>query len=119
MKWIKSVSMRRLKVEYQPDAIEDLREIYRYVVGRSANDTIAREFVRRIKRRCSGVGLVPRGGTPRDDLEPGLRTVPFEHSAVIAYKVEENSVVIINIFYGGRDFESFYLGSSAEEDFDE
>jgi toxin ParE1/3/4 len=59
---------------------------------------------------------VPKGGTRRDDLEPGMRTVPFEHSAIIAYKVEEKSVVIINIFYGGRDFDSFYLGFPVEDD---
>ncbi|MDB5525973.1 MAG: hypothetical protein JWM58_3736 [Rhizobium sp.] len=42
--------------------------------------------------------------------------VPFEHSAVIAYKVEHDRVRITNIFYGGRDYDAFYLGTSAEED---
>lgn len=74
--------MRRRKVEYQPDAIADLREIYRFVLDRSRNATTARKFVRRIETRCSRIGNVPHGGRPRDDLEPGLRTVPFEHSAV-------------------------------------
>ena len=66
--------------------------------------------------RCDRIGNVPHGGRPRDDLEPGLRTVPFEHSAVIAYKVEDDLVRIVNIFYGGRDFESFYLGMAEEDD---
>jgi toxin ParE1/3/4 len=42
----------------------------------------------------------------RDDLVPGLRTVPFEHRAVIAYVVENEIVRVTNIFYGGRDFEA-------------
>ncbi|WP_363215994.1 hypothetical protein [Mesorhizobium sp.] len=37
---------------------------------------------------------------------PGLRTVPFEHSTVIAYVVEGDFVRIVNIFYGGRDYET-------------
>jgi toxin ParE1/3/4 len=45
---------------------------------------------------------------PRDDLAPGLRTVPFERSAVIAYIVEGGAVQITNIFYGGRDYEALY-----------
>jgi toxin ParE1/3/4 len=103
--------MRRLKVEYQPEAISDLGEIYRYVLSRSQNRLTAQQFVRRIKSRCSQVGLVPKGGVPRSDLEEGLRMVPFERSAVIVYKVEANCVRIPNIFYGGRDYETFYLGT--------
>jgi toxin ParE1/3/4 len=50
------------------------------------------------------------GGIARDDLQPGLRTVPFEHSAVIAYVVEDDRVAITNVFYGGRDYEALYRG---------
>lgn len=35
-----------------------------------------------------------------------LRTVPFERSAVIAYVIDQDMVRIVNIFYGGRDFEA-------------
>ena len=42
---------------------------------------------------------------------PGLRTVPFEHSG-IAYVIEGDSVFIVNIFYGGRDFEALMRGGA-------
>ena len=106
--------MRRLKVEYQQEANNDLGEIYRYVLLRSHNRVTAQEFVRRIKRRCNKVGLAPNGGVSRGDLGTGLRMVPFEHSAVIVYKVEERCVRVTNVFYGGRDYEAFYLGTSSE-----
>ncbi|WP_352577598.1 type II toxin-antitoxin system RelE/ParE family toxin [Mesorhizobium sp. M0019] len=48
----------------------------------------------------------PRGGRPRDDIAPGLRTVPFEHSAIIAYVLSDDLVRIVNIFYGGLDYET-------------
>lgn len=57
------------------------------------------------------------GGTPRDDLELGLRTLPFERAAVIAYKVEQETVRIGNVFNGGRDFEALYSdGNLSPED---
>ncbi|WP_308737931.1 type II toxin-antitoxin system RelE/ParE family toxin [Rhizobium sp. TH2] len=73
-------------------------------------------FVRRIRARCSRIGDVPNGGRAREDLEPGLRVVPFEHSALIAYKVEPDRVRIVNVFYGGRDFERFYLDSKDQDE---
>lgn len=50
-------------------------------------------------------------GTRRDDIRPGLRTVGFERRATIAFKVLAREVVIVRIFYGGRDFESILHGS--------
>jgi toxin ParE1/3/4 len=113
---MKTLTVRRLKVAYRPEAITDLAEIYRFVAIRSQNRVIAREFVERIKVRCARIGNVPFGGTPRDDLEAGLRTVPFERSTVIAYKVENETVRIGNIFYGGKDFEALYLGGEPQDE---
>jgi toxin ParE1/3/4 len=47
----------------------------------------------------------PARGTRRDDIRPGLRTVGFERRATIAFRIVGREVVIIRIFYGGRDFE--------------
>jgi len=113
--------MRQTKVEYQPEALRDLEAIYRYVSSKSQSRIIARDFVKRIKIRCIKIGFVPHGGRPRDDLEDGLRMVPFEHSAVILYKVEPDRVRITNVFYGGRDYEALYPGiqESGRSDGDE
>lgn len=42
----------------------------------------------------------------RDDLRPGLRTTAWRCRVTIAFAVEGTAVVIIGIFYGGRDFEN-------------
>ena len=68
---------------------------------------MAAAFVTRIMARCHKIGDVPFGGRARDDLVPGMRTVPFERSAVVAYRVTD-VVEITNIFYGGRDYEALY-----------
>ncbi|WP_313617358.1 type II toxin-antitoxin system RelE/ParE family toxin [Agrobacterium sp.] len=92
--------MQRTKVIYRPEAIADLKDIYRIVAGVSRSHEVASDFVDRIMARCRKIGNAPHGGAPRDDLEPGLRTVPFERRAVIEYRAEKD-VEILNVFYGG------------------
>ena len=90
----------------------DLADIYAYVSKASHSADIAEGFVRRIRTRCARIGDAPLGGRSRDDLHTGLRIVPFEHAAVIAYLVEPDRVRITNIFYGGRDYEALYRGKA-------
>ncbi len=106
--------MRRLPVELQPEAVADLADIFQVVWQASRNLTTAKGFVRRIRDRCKRIGDAPHGGRARDDLEPGLRTVPFEHSAVITYRVEPDRVLVTNVFYGGRDFEAVFRDHEPE-----
>ena len=89
--------MRRVKVTFRPDAIADLQHIYRVVAAASGSNAVAAKFVARIMARCRRIGDVPRGGRPRDDLVPGLRIVPFVHTAVIAYHADA-WVEIVNVF---------------------
>ena len=98
--------IRRLEVEYRQSARDDLADVFSFIVENGASPDVALKFVLRIEDRCQKIGDAPRGGRPRDDLLPGLRTVSFEHSAVIAYVIEQDVVWISNIFYGGRDFEA-------------
>jgi toxin ParE1/3/4 len=107
--------MKRLPVLLREEAIADLFEIYRYIAEQSGFPEQAWRFAQRIQARCERTGDVPIGGRPRDDLWPGLRTVPFERSAVIAYLVEDDVVRVTNIFYGGRDYEALY-GSEPTDD---
>lgn len=104
--------MRQFKVKLRPEARADLLDIYLFVYHRSRNAETARRFVKRMEASCKRIGLAPYGGRPRDDLEPGLRTAPFERSAVIAYRIVESTAQITNVFYGGQDYEAFYRRSS-------
>lgn len=97
--------IQRLEVEYRQSARDDLANIFRHIAEVSGSPRTALKFVLRIEDRCQSIGNAPYGGRSRNDIIPGLRTVPFEHSAVIAYVVE-NDVVRIDIFYGGRDYET-------------
>jgi toxin ParE1/3/4 len=107
--------MRRVKVTYRPEALADLKDIHGFVVAASQSLTTANAFVGRIMARCRKIGDAPNGGRPRNDLAEGLRMVPFERSAVIAY-VNADTVEITNIFYGGRDYDALFGGLEAGKD---
>lgn len=96
--------MRRAKVRFRSQALDDLREIFRFVLSLSQSPETARRYVGRIRDRCETIGDAPHGGAPREELAPGLRMVSFEHSVIILYKVEDGTVLITNIFYGRRDY---------------
>jgi toxin ParE1/3/4 len=96
--------MKRLPVRLRPAAALDLEEIAAYIAEQSQSAEVALGFVRRIRRRCEKIGDAPRGASERHALGAGLRLVPFEKSAVIVYRVVDDSVEIVNVFYGGRDY---------------
>lgn len=98
--------IRRLPVEFADSAKDDIYNIVEYVALAAGSYRTAARFVARIEAKCLKIGDAPRAGRARDDLLPGLRTIPFEHSAVIAYVVEQNVIRVTNIFYGGRHFEA-------------
>jgi toxin ParE1/3/4 len=76
----------------------------------------ADRYIGRLQDRCDRIGDVPLGGRPRYDLVQGLRTVPFETSALIAYRVVGNDVEITNIFYAGEDYEAVLRGDRERGD---
>ncbi|KAA3449320.1 type II toxin-antitoxin system RelE/ParE family toxin [Mesorhizobium sp. SARCC-RB16n] len=107
--------IRRLEVDYREDARNDLADIFKHIAEASGSPEVALKFVLRIEDRCQSIGNAPRGGRSRDDIVPGLRTVPFEHSAIIAYVVDNDLVHIVNIFYGGRDYETLVRDGGSSE----
>ena len=100
--------MQPLEVVFGAEADTDLLQIYHWVYEASRDPNVAGRFLDRLISRCQRIGDAPHGGRPRHDLKPGLRTVPFERSAIIAYRIEADRVIITNVFYGGRDFEALY-----------
>jgi toxin ParE1/3/4 len=102
--------MKRLPVRLREEAIADLQEMATYIAEKSASRKTALGFVRRIKQRCLAIGDAPNGSPLREDLGTGVRTAPFERSAVIVYRVLPECVEIVNIFYGGRDYGAIMRG---------
>jgi toxin ParE1/3/4 len=83
-------------------AIDDLKQIQTWVAEQADIDT-ARAYVSRIEAKFLSLNSFPLRGTPRDDLIPGLRTIPFERRLVIAYRLIDNEVWVERIVSAARD----------------
>lgn len=80
----------------------------------SGHPETARRYLARVIATCRRIGTMPLAGRARDDLLPGLRTHAFERSAVIAYRVIDRKVEIVNVFHGRRDYEALYGSGEGE-----
>jgi len=88
-----------------PEARDHLDTIYDYIAAAASPD-IAQRFTDGILDQMGKLTNFPRRGTKRDDLRPGLRTMAWRRRVTIAFAVDEAAVVVVGIFYGGRDFET-------------
>ena len=93
------------RIVFTPEARDQLDELYAYI-AMAADADIASRFANGIIDHIATLSEFPKGGTPRDDLRPGLRTVAWRRRVTIAFMVEQRNVVVIGVFYGGRDFET-------------
>ncbi len=98
--------MESLPVVFRPEAAKDIENIFTYIFEQTNNFDIAQNFTKRLYDRCIKIGIIPNGGANRDDLGENIQLIPFEKRAVILYKTENNEVIIVSIFYGGRDYDA-------------
>lgn len=96
----------RLPVRLLESAIDDLTEIVTFIAQDREALEAALGYIDRIEKRCNSIGDAPRGYVLRPDLGDDVRLVAFEKSAVIAYRIHNDTVEITNIFYGGRNYEA-------------
>ena len=97
--------MKEYPVVFAPEAEEDLINLYEQIAI-AASPTVAFGYIERIEQFCSVLASVPLGGTNREDIRPGLRTIGFERRATVAYRVVKTRVEILRIFYGGQNWET-------------
>lgn len=96
-----------------PDAIKDLENIYGYISDKSGIPERAWGYIEKLRPKCLKLETVPLRGQQRNDLMENLRITPIDKKAVAAYLVDEEkqAVIILNIFYGGRDYETLMSSS--------
>lgn len=93
------------RIVFTPEARDQLNDLHDYI-AMAADTEIAARFTHGIIDHIAALSEFPERGAPRGDLRPGLRTVAWRRRVTIAFMVEESDVVVIGIFYGGRDFET-------------
>jgi plasmid stabilization system protein ParE len=104
--------MKTYDVSLTPDAIDDLNRIYDYIALDKQMPDVAWTYIQRLEQSCRKMELAPVRGQKRDDLRKNLRISPIDKNAIIAFEVDEEAqtVLILNIFYGGQDYETIIRG---------
>jgi toxin ParE1/3/4 len=93
------------RIVLTPEARDHIDALHTYIAA-AAGAPIATLFTDGILDHIATLAEFPERGTPRHDLRPGLRTIAWKRRVTIAFMVEERDVVVIGVFYGGRNFET-------------
>lgn len=101
------------RVAFTPEAEEQLVDLYRYIAAAGYREAADR-YTDSIVTYCEELAEFPYRGRTRDDIRPGLRTIGFRRRVVIAYAIVGEGVLIVGVFYGGRDYEVM-LAEQAED----
>jgi len=90
------------RIVFHPNAEAELEQLYDSIAER-ASAAIAWNFVAGIRDCCLGLSTFPQRGTERVEIMPGLRIVGYRRAVSIAFAIEGERVLILGIFYAGRN----------------
>ncbi len=95
------------RVRFSEDADRQLRELGLYIAERKSAGVAAR-YIEAIVKECYALATFPQRGTARGRLLTGLRTIGFRRRVVIAFRVQEDSVEILAVLYGGQSLAKYF-----------
>ena len=101
--------MKSKQIVFRPEAEAELVALYQYIADASGSFSVAYNFTERLRAACNALADYSERGRLRDDIMEGLRIIVVERKTVIAYFEKGDSVIINNIFHGGRDWETILL----------
>lgn len=89
-----------MRLRRLPSAIADVDELWLYIAqhDRAAADRMVDDLNTMIDKLLD----FPLMGRARPDLHPLVRSVPVK-PYVVAYRVNDNTIVIIRVFHAARD----------------
>jgi toxin ParE1/3/4 len=90
------------EVRFSQDATDDLFEIWLHIAHDSGAGR-ADAVEGRLRASCLKLSHFPGRGSAHDELEPELRSIPFERRATIYDRIARGSVEIVRVRYAGRD----------------
>ncbi|CCV14659.1 type II toxin-antitoxin system RelE/ParE family toxin [Mesorhizobium sp. STM 4661] len=95
-------------MSFTPRPRQSCKGLYDDITQR-ASPTIAWNFVAGIRDHCLGLSTFPQRGTERLEVMPGLRIIGYRRTVSIAFALKGEHVLILGIFYGGRNISPEFL----------
>ena len=71
-----------------------------------AGPQVADEYTDKIESYIERLRVYPYRGNPRDDVEPGLRTIPYRRRTTIVYRVIDDRVEVVRVSHAGKQWDS-------------
>lgn len=105
--------MTEYRVIFTPEAEEQLLALYNYIANMS-NPNTAQHYTEGIVTYCETLSIFPERGTCRDDLLAGLRVTNWRKRTVIAFVVEDSTVKILGVWYGGQQYETTFTNQYSD-----
>ena len=105
------------KINFTPDAIEDLKEIKAYITDELCSEESAIRTVGNIMKRIRQLADFPESGAPLSsiiNLEVPYRFLVCGNYTAF-YKVESDEVHIIRVLYARRNFMQILFGKTYDE----
>jgi plasmid stabilization system protein ParE len=90
-----------MKVGFAQSALDDLLE-YQTYLALQAGITFAASYVGKLEDYCETLAENPERGTQRLILGAAMRFIIFKGRVVIAYRIKDDAVVIMNFLVKGR-----------------
>jgi len=90
------------RIVFHAKAEAELEQLYEDIAQR-ASPAVAWNFVVGIRDHCLGLSTFPQRGTERVEIMPGLRIIGYRRAVSIAFAVSGGRVLILGIFYAGRN----------------
>ena len=98
--------MKSHPIVWHPRAERDLLALYDWIAERAGAET-AYAYTSQIEAKAQTLAQFPERGTPRDDLIPGLRTLPYRRRTIIAYRLRDGVVEVLRLVHGGQEWGGF------------
>lgn len=97
------------QVTRRPLAETDIVEIWNYI----ADDSVAAadRWVDRLDEQFRVLAMQPAMGRARDELAPGVRSLPFGRY-VIFYVPLDDGIDVVRVLHGARDIDAVYNAES-------
>ena len=88
-----------LSLRFSDQSLQELDEIWEYIAQDSP--LAAESVIQNLRQLCKTLAAFPQAGRKRDDVSPGVRSLP-KGNFVIFYKVLPGELLIIRILHGSR-----------------
>jgi toxin ParE1/3/4 len=90
-------------------ASRDLESILDYLAEQSSIDA-AESFLEKVNQKCQNLVNFPSLGRSRDELFPGIRSLPIDQY-LIFYRLQEEEIEIVRIVSGYQDLDALFKES--------